>query len=54
MTDWIKTAREAEFNVPGFKFVDGGVLNLPRAVALARTMVGLRGSARTAVSPGFR
>jgi hypothetical protein len=41
MTDWIKTAREAEFNVLGFKFVDGGVMDPSRAVALARAMVGL-------------
>jgi homoserine O-acetyltransferase/O-succinyltransferase len=28
MSDWIKTARVAEFTVPGFKFADGGEMDL--------------------------
>jgi homoserine O-acetyltransferase/O-succinyltransferase len=28
MTDWIKTARAAEFTVPGFKFADGAEMDL--------------------------
>src|ERR1700677_843975 len=28
MTDWLETAREAEYTVPGFKFADGGELDL--------------------------
>ena len=28
MADWIKTARAAEFTVPGFKFADGGEMDL--------------------------
>src|SRR5580658_9614534 len=28
MTDWLKTARAASYTVPGFKFADGGELDL--------------------------
>jgi hypothetical protein len=28
MTDWIKAAHEATYTVPGFKFADGGELDL--------------------------
>jgi len=28
MTDWLETAREADYTVPGFKFADGGELDL--------------------------
>jgi homoserine O-acetyltransferase/O-succinyltransferase len=28
MTDWLKTARAATYTVPGFKFADGGTLDL--------------------------
>jgi hypothetical protein len=30
MTNWIKTAREAEFTVPSFKFAESGELDLRR------------------------